>query len=411
MLRRFWKWLRRALLAVLLLLALVAAVLYWRGEAWLRAALESALQAQLQPPARLAAAHWQLWPQQRLRVHGLSIGAEAAPQLQVDSVEVLLDRDALRRGQIVIDTLAVSGVELHLQRLADGSWNVDHWLQPRRAAAGTPPALPALRAVDGRALRLRIDAVDGVPAVEVAIATLTLSAAVDVLDGGALVVDAEVRSAAPQAHARAEMAVDYRIDGGALWVDMLTLEGGGEARLAASPDAPVEHWQVHEATLEGRGWQFAGGGVRAAEHAAAALRLSGAGRQLRLRGALDAFAWSADWRLSGWLAAELDAPAITLHSTVAAVPGRFEGQVDGRAEGSALRGGWRYDGERKPPVQLDLAIDEVDGEAWRAHLPADAGGGGSTLPDWQSWPLQGRVHIGRLRLGEVLAEDVVVSLD
>lgn len=122
---------RTALALVLLLMVLlVAAGLY--SENILRMVLEREFAARVVPVLRVdGPVQLRFHPELVLTVHGLVLNdREGDALLVIPETRLTFDRDALFRGQVVLDAVLVTGLDLRLRRDDEALWRRDGWLHP-----------------------------------------------------------------------------------------------------------------------------------------------------------------------------------------------------------------------------------------------------------------------------------------
>lgn len=175
--RRLITWIGGAALALALLVALAAIALVWLVDpnAW-RARIAQSASKSLGRQVQLGGdLHWNLGWNIAIASEGGSIanasGFDATPFAQWKHLRLGLDARALLGKRIVIDQLAVNGLQLNLQRNAagEGNWNF--------TAPGAPPADSATSASKPIALQIA--------AIQLRDSQLTFTAARDVVAPGA----------------------------------------------------------------------------------------------------------------------------------------------------------------------------------------------------------------------------------
>jgi hypothetical protein len=177
------RWAGRLLWALLLLAALAAAA--WQGvPALLTSQLPPRLGQALGRPVSLAGAQFNplrmALALQGLRIGGATAaGAEAAPLLELDQIQLDLDLlQSLRHRAPVVEALAIDGLRLRLARTAEGHYDIDDLVTRLAAPGDKPPDQAPLRfALHNLALRnaeLRFDDRPVAKLHEVQALTLTL---------------------------------------------------------------------------------------------------------------------------------------------------------------------------------------------------------------------------------------------
>lgn len=127
--RRRYRWLMATLvvLVVLPILAVVCVVLLVDPNRF-RGPIERAASTQLGMPLTISGElHWSLWP---LLLVESGAGAISAPMLQWRGLQVGAQWSGLWRGHLLIDHLAVDGLELNLRRDSSGHANWAQLLRP-----------------------------------------------------------------------------------------------------------------------------------------------------------------------------------------------------------------------------------------------------------------------------------------
>lgn len=146
------KWLARLALAAILLLALVEGFSWQLREGRLRHYLHERLEARLAVafgrPVEVGFFEVSLLRGPRLEAGYVTIGEN--PRfggeyfLRAERLAAQLRWSALLRGRLELGTLTLRRASLNLVRAADGQWNLETWLPPRRAG-GAAPAPEAAR--------------------------------------------------------------------------------------------------------------------------------------------------------------------------------------------------------------------------------------------------------------------------
>lgn len=142
------------LLTAALFLLMSYALLLWQGDRWLRPLIERELQQYLVPQLSLSAPlRWRLLPTPALTLSDSVLLTEDGQSLMaVHEAAFAPDFAALLEGQLVLQDIRVSGVTLTVERLADGAWNVAHWLrrvdQAESDADGEMPVIRQVRIYD-----------------------------------------------------------------------------------------------------------------------------------------------------------------------------------------------------------------------------------------------------------------------
>ena len=132
------RWLRRLLQAATVLavlaLAWTAAAGWWLPR-WLQPRLEAAGTQALGAPLAIESLSFEPWTL-RAQAGGLRLGPAQAPWLSVPEIEFRLSIESLWRLMPVLDRLAVHGMQIHIERLAPGRYNIS----PLLAALARPSA-------------------------------------------------------------------------------------------------------------------------------------------------------------------------------------------------------------------------------------------------------------------------------
>lgn len=131
--------LKRGLIAVLVaalaLLVLLATGAFF-ADSILRAVLERELAARVVPAARIAGpVQLQLHPAIVLTVHDIALSRDGHALLRVPEVVVTVDRDAMLRGQLALESVHLTGVELQVDGDDEAVWRRDRWLRAADPAA------------------------------------------------------------------------------------------------------------------------------------------------------------------------------------------------------------------------------------------------------------------------------------
>lgn len=323
-------------LAVLLIALLVALGLY--SETILRAVLERELAARVVPVLRLdGPVRLRVHPELALTVHDIVLSDRAGDVLLVvPETRLVVDRDAFFRGQIVLDTVQISGLDLRLRRDDEVIWRRDGWLHPTDPSAQAGALQVGQLSVRDATIRIEDD-------ISLQVSGLQLEAGPLALDQPArFALEMALERAAPEALARGQvtLAGDFVLaDHGLVATDLaMALDGSSGSYASIRADMTVrrvdlpadEAMRFDDVALH----LAVAGAQRSVEARASIEALHRAGTTWEAANTrLDAQAHVDDWTLSAGLSApqvllepgSLDVPSITL---VSAADGPMSATLD-----------------------------------------------------------------------------------
>ncbi len=271
---------------VLVLVMLVLATFYLARagiERWVVQRIEAALDATLAPDVRVEGPLvWQVWPQPRLMLDGLSVIDGGKALIRNERLVVEVDVEALRSQLLVVDRVVLERPEIMLGNDPARWLSADAWLVPSRGAASSaPPVVRRIVVHDGRL------SLAGPSPVDVDRVMVELEMPLDRSRPGRIVIDAELRamvqgfSMAGRLSQQGEFEIE---DSGVRLRDAaLRFEGTADAFDAVELDLVVSELLVADDETRARGLDLAvkmRGAEQAFRHASSAAELVLTGDEL-----------------------------------------------------------------------------------------------------------------------------------